>query len=125
MNRKSLIGNPLAAPRQSLPEIIAVYWRDSSFNSEYDTGEDAWPYILLYDVGWLIREDEDGIVFCSEVSDAYDSKQARHVSAIPKENIISQPQNAVARLKARKVREHIGHGEGALCATPSTREKTF
>ena len=89
MNRKSLIGNPLAAPRQSLPEIIAVYWRDSSFNSEYDTGEDAWPYILLYDVGWLIREDEDGIVFCSEVSDAYDSKQARHVSAIPKENIIS------------------------------------
>ena len=85
--RKTGIGNPL--PAGELPRMVLVYWKDSCYHDGYDTAEEAWPYTFLWDVGFVLRDDADGIVFTMEWHDGDDDKRGRHVSAIPRENIVS------------------------------------
>lgn len=86
--RKTAIGNPLPEAGD-LPRIVLVYWRDCCIIDDYDTAEDAWPYLMLWSVGLVLRDDADGIVIAMDKQDKAGDKRMRHVSSIPRENIIS------------------------------------
>lgn len=88
-------GNPLPEPRGELPPIVVVHWRDSAYVSDYDTAEDAYPYILLYTVGFLMRNDDEGVVLGGECEDDKGSKRFRHIVSIPRDCIMTIKMTAI------------------------------
>ena len=81
--RKTAIGNPLAEPRQPA-EIVLVKWRDSCYEDGYDSPDSAWAHIEMYTVGFLMRDDADGVVLGMEQNDNAEDKRFRHVISIPR-----------------------------------------
>jgi hypothetical protein len=88
VTRKTDLGNPLseAADRRRL---VLVYWRDSCYIDGYDTEEGAIPYLLIWTVGFVLRQDADGIVMGSEQVDNREDAKVKYVHAIPAAQILS------------------------------------
>ena len=82
------MGNPLPEPG-ALRRMVLVTWRDSCIIDDYENGKDAWPYTLLWTMGFVLRDDAEGVVIAMETEDRETAERGRHVASIPRENIIS------------------------------------
>lgn len=90
MRRKSPAGNPLPDPG-ALCRMVLVEWRNSDFSAfmeGYDTEEEGRPYLILWSVGFVLREDADGIVLGDQHEDNTTVGRLRHVLPIPRKSII-------------------------------------
>ena len=69
--------------------MVLVHWRDGSYTSGYEYPDDAAPYVVMWDCGFLLRDDADGIVLAEEIADEHVTEtRGRNVHAIPRECII-------------------------------------
>lgn len=89
MSRKSPAGNPLPDPG-TLGRMVLVYWRDcwKGGATSFDTAAEAWPYMLGWTVGIVVRDDEDGLVLAQDQFDYKDDDRLRGPLGIPRDAIL-------------------------------------
>lgn len=89
MANSSPLGNPLPEPLGYIPRMVMVRWKDTYQFQDYDRKDEAWPWIELLSCGFVLREDAEGIVIGQDQHNSMaDADRMRHVSAIPKEQIM-------------------------------------
>lgn len=70
-------------------KILHVKWRDSCFQFQQQTMEDAKDFTvsIMESVGFLVHEDSDRIALAGDFVDGSDVRQ---VTSIPQENVIKR-----------------------------------
>lgn len=84
-----------------------IVWRDAwqGFNSTSTRAEvNADPGYYLVDSGWFIGEDRDEVRICMETNADPKDDRVRHVSGIPKRNIIWRKSSCVLIPDPRKAK---------------------
>ena len=80
---KTEAGNPLPEPLVKPSRMVLVQWRDAVFAEDYETAESMWPWVPILTIGFVLRQDADGIVVGQSQDDREGTKQMRRVSSIP------------------------------------------
>ena len=86
--RKSPIGNPLPASKAPR-RMVLIHWKDAVSFSDYQNEEDAWPYLPVWEIGFVLRDDADGLVIGTAQADDDTDERLRHCHAIPRDYIIN------------------------------------
>ena len=103
---KSEAGNPLYEPGVR-PRMVLVTWRDCKRYDGYETAEDCQPWVDLWSIGFVLRQDADGISIGQDRHNSKWEDRMRCVCTIPTAQIlkvedleiVAQPERPARRRK--------------------------